>query len=103
MVVCEPVAVVDRLLRMELETTVELITVVLNDAAVEVLEWTLDTEAVLVALPEVTVSDLVAVADALPLAEDEDEDEDEAPPPVMWKGKPYWKTSAFDSSVIMMP
>ena len=67
----------------------------------------------LVELVEVSLSSSVALEVAVAEAEAETEAEAEAvgstelelppSPATIWKGKPYWKTLASDSRVIMMP
>lgn len=102
MVVSASVAEVDMLPRMVLETRVELAMALVTGA-----DECCETEAVLLALADVWVLDSEAVVVAGTVTEDEGESEveDEVEPSagMILKGKPYWKVSALDSSVIMMP
>ncbi len=91
MVVWAPVAVVDRLPWTEDETT--------EDEAAE--------EAALVEVAEALVDDEPLVELAAPVSDALEDAEPElvlaAAPPVILKGKPYWKTVASDSRVMMIP
>ena len=90
-----PPAVVVELLRMdEDETTVD------DGAADEDAALVEDTTVLLLALP---VALPVAVDEALALPEAEVVVLEPAVPPVILKGKPYWKMVVLDSRVMMMP
>lgn len=102
-----PPVVAAVVLEVVLEALTMDVTVVLEgDAVVDRLPGTVVTTTVEVEEAELAV--VVTEPEPEPDAEAEpdappDEEELEGEPPVMWKGKEYWKTVVLESSWILMP